>query len=49
MCLGIVLSALARALVFKTATLPPEIMGFFASGGVAFIAAYFIRQRRQLT
>lgn len=49
MCLGIVLSALARALVFKTPTLPPEIMGFFASGGVASLAAYFIRQRRQLT
>ena len=33
MCLGIVLSALARAVFFKTAVLPPTIMGFFISGG----------------
>lgn len=46
MALGIVLSALARAVFFKTTVLPPEIMGFFASAGVAFLAAYFIRLSR---
>jgi hypothetical protein len=47
MCLGIVLSALARAFVFRTPIIPPEVMGFFASGSVAFLAAYFIRRRRE--
>jgi hypothetical protein len=45
MCLGIVISALARAFLFKTPIMPPEITGFFASGSVAFLAAYFIRRR----
>lgn len=47
MCLGIVLSALARVLFFKTPVMPPELMGFFVSGGLAFLAAYFIRRRRE--
>jgi hypothetical protein len=47
MCLGIVLSALARAFFFNTTIMPPEIMGFFASGSVAFLAAYFIRRSRK--
>jgi hypothetical protein len=47
MCLGIVLSALARAFFFNTTIMPPEIMGFFVSGSVAFLAAYFIRRSRK--
>jgi len=47
MCLGIVLSALVRASIFKTQALPPQVTGFFASGGVAFVAAYFIRRKRE--
>jgi hypothetical protein len=46
MCFGIVLSALARAVFFKTAVLPPMILGFFASGGLAFSAAHYIRRAR---
>jgi hypothetical protein len=46
MCLGIVLSALARAIFFKTPVLPPTIMGFFISGGVAFLVAYYVRRAR---
>lgn len=47
MCLGIVLSALVRAFIFKTQVLPPQVTGFFASGSVAFMAAYFIRRKRE--
>lgn len=46
MCFGIVLSALARA-TFRTPAMPPEIIGFFASGGLAFLAAHVIRRRRE--
>ncbi len=46
MCLGIVLSALARTVFFKTPVLPPTIMGFFTSGAVAFLVAYYIRRAR---
>jgi hypothetical protein len=46
MCLGIVLSALARSVFFKTPVLPPTIMGFFTSGAVAFLVAYYIRRVR---
>lgn len=47
MCLGIVLSALVRAFFFKTPIMPPEVTGFFASGSIAFLAAYFIRRKRE--
>jgi hypothetical protein len=47
MCLGIVLSVLVRAFIFKTQALPPQATGFFASGSVAFMAAYFIRRKRE--
>jgi hypothetical protein len=47
MCFGIVFSALARAFLFKTQVMPPQLMGCFASGGAAFLLAYVIRRRRQ--
>lgn len=47
MCLGIVLSALVRAFIFRTPALPPQVIGFFASGSVAFTAVYFIRRKRE--
>jgi hypothetical protein len=47
MCFCIALSGLARLAVFRTAALPPIVLGFFASGGLAFLAAHFIRRRRQ--
>ncbi len=47
MSLGIVVSALVRAFIFKTQALPPQATGFFASGSVAFTAAYFIRRKRE--
>lgn len=46
MCFGIVLSALVRAFFFKTPVMPPEDLGFFASGGLAFLLAHLIRRRR---
>lgn len=46
MCIGIVLSAIARTFFLKTPVLPPTIMGFFTSGGVAFVVAYYIRRAR---
>lgn len=47
MCFGIVLSAVARTFLFNTTVLPPQVLGFFGSGGVAFMAAYWIRRRRE--
>jgi len=47
MCLGIVLGALVRAFIFNTQALPPQVTSFFASGSVAFMAAYFIRRKRE--
>lgn len=46
MCFGVCLAALARAYVFGSPAFPPVLVGFFASGGVAFVAAYFIRRWR---
>ena len=48
MAFGIVMSGLARELVFKTRAMPPPILGFFASGGIAFLLAFYIRQRREV-
>ncbi len=47
MCFGIVVSGLARELLFGTRVIPPAILGFFASGGIAFILASYVRQRRE--
>ena len=47
MCFGIVASGLARSFFFGLVGLPPTILGFFASGGVAFLLAHFIRMRRE--
>jgi hypothetical protein len=47
MCFGIVVSGLARSLLLGTAAFPPTILGFFASGCVAFLLAHFIRRRRE--
>jgi hypothetical protein len=47
MCFAIVLSALAREQLFDTKVMPPAILGFFASGGVAFLVAFCIRRRRE--
>jgi hypothetical protein len=46
MCFGISFSALARSYIFGSPALPPVLIGFFTSGGVAFVAAYFIRRGR---
>ena len=47
MCFCIALSGLARLAIFRTAALPPTVLGFFASGGVAFLAAHYIRRWRE--
>jgi hypothetical protein len=47
MCFGIVVSGLAREMLFATRAMPPAVMGFFASGCVAFLLAGYIRQRRE--
>lgn len=47
MSAGIVLSALVRAFVFNAPVLPPQVIGFFVSGGAAFTAVYFIRRKRE--
>jgi hypothetical protein len=49
MSFSIVASAVARTMLFNTAVLPPAILGFFASGGVAFVVAYYIRRSRETT
>jgi hypothetical protein len=47
MCLGNVFSGLVRAVFFKTPVMPLDVMGFFAIGGVAFLAAHLISRRRE--
>lgn len=47
MCFAIVGSGLARELLLGTTAMPPAILGFFASGGFAFVLASYIRQRRE--
>ena len=47
MCFVIVVSDLARLALFGTAALPNPVLGFFASGTVAFLIAHQIRKRRQ--
>jgi hypothetical protein len=43
----IVAVALVRAFLLGTPVLPPPIVGFFTTGGIAFVAAYYIRLRRE--
>jgi hypothetical protein len=47
MCFCIVAIALARGFLLQSPAMPPAIIGFFASGGVAFLIAYFIRRQRR--
>lgn len=47
MCLGIVVSTVARQAMFGVPSLSPPILGFFASGCVAFLIAHFIRKSRE--
>lgn len=46
MCFGIVLSDVARTYLIKVPSEPLAIIGFFFSGGIAFLLAYFIRRAR---
>lgn len=47
MCFCIAISGLARLTLFRTAALPLTVLGFFVSGGVAFLAAHYIRRWRE--
>ena len=47
MCFGIVASSMVRFAQLGAPNLPLPILGFFASGSVAFLVAHFIRKRRE--
>jgi membrane protein implicated in regulation of membrane protease activity len=47
MAFAIVASALTRELFVMTKATSPTFLGFFTSAGIAFLLAYFIRQRRE--
>jgi hypothetical protein len=46
MCFGICVAAFARRYFLGSPALPSAVVSFFAGGGFAFVAAYFIRRWR---
>ena len=46
-CLDIVLIAVARNFLFNTSVFPSTVIGFFSSGGVAFLIAHYVRRARK--
>ena len=49
MCFCIALEAIARAKLLSSPILPPQLIGFFASAGVAFLIAHYIRRNRAVS
>jgi len=47
MCFSITAAALVRFLLFGLLPLPPTVLGFFANGGLAYVASYYIRRWRE--
>jgi hypothetical protein len=47
MCLGIGASAISRSFIEGEEAVPTSVIGFFASGCIAFFVAHFIRQARK--
>ena len=46
MCFCTALEAVARASLMNSPVLPPQLIGFFVSGGLAFLIAHYVRRNR---